>query len=377
MRDTRKNKAYFEELVIDFEEALTETQEALDAGNFSTPSSKVDISLRLFQLSIMRAVTLYSYGVSLEILKPYVLAILPFRQQLTIYADKLPAAHQPYRYAFEQLGEAGAACGSENINRYIYTLWWLSLLKACDVEQSHINDALNIVGERGKDKLLDYIALDLGDVNRPVSTKLYYPEVYKPLSDAFEASKNEQVKLLNRFMINWYDGLEAADWHDNHKCDLEFEYTDYYIGYWSLEHALVANLLNIPKKKLEQHPMVAFDLIQNEVAPLKIKNKLSDLLEDLPDINRLTLQDVASFTLKNNPSEQFKEKWGDEYFSRAMSLWRGVKECYSKSEEYNFTAQELLFVMSYEYAVAPYSSENNDAIEFYKWCFENLNEKQG
>ncbi|TMN94262.1 hypothetical protein [Pseudoalteromonas sp. S558] len=154
MRDTRKNKAYFEGLVIDFEEALTETQEALDAGNFSTPSSRVDISLRLFQLSIMRAVTLYSYGTSLEILKPYVLAILPFRQQLTIHADQLPTAHQAYRYAFEQLGEAAAACGSENINRYIYTLWWLSLLKACDVEQPHINDALNIVGERGKDKLL-------------------------------------------------------------------------------------------------------------------------------------------------------------------------------------------------------------------------------
>ncbi|MFQ3202310.1 MAG: hypothetical protein ACI87I_002040 [Pseudoalteromonas tetraodonis] len=25
---------------------------------------------------------------------------------------------------------------------------------------------------------------------------------------------------------------------------------------------------------------------------------------------RLTLQEVASFTLKNNPSKQFKEKWG-------------------------------------------------------------------
>ena len=43
----------------------------------------------------------------------------------------------------------------------------------------------------------------------------------------------------------------------------------------------------------------------------------------------LTLQDVASFTLKNNTSKQFKEKWGEEYVSRAMSLWRGVKECYS------------------------------------------------
>ena len=47
----------------------------------------------------------------------------------------------------------------------------------------------------------------------------------------------------------------------------------------------------------------------------------------------LTLQDVASFTLKNNTSKQFKEKWGEEYVSRAMLLWRGVKECYSKSEE--------------------------------------------
>ena len=60
-----------------------------------------------------------------------------------------------------------------------------------------------------------------------------------------------------------------------------------------------------------------------------------------------------------------------------MKLWRGVKECYSKSEVCNFTAQELLFAISYEYAVAPYSSENNNAIEFYKWCFENLNKDQG
>ncbi|TMO78666.1 hypothetical protein CWC16_15030 [Pseudoalteromonas sp. S3776] len=91
----------------------------------------------------------------------------------------------------------------------------------------------------------------------------------------------------------------------------------------------------------------------------------------------LTLQDVASFTLKNNPSKQFKEKWGDDYVSRAMQLWSGVKECYLKSEVCNFTAEELLFAISYEYAVAPYSSENNNAIAFYKWCFENLNKKQG
>jgi len=95
------------------------------------------------------------------------------------------------------------------------------------------------------------------------------------------------------------------------------------------------------------------------------------------NITNLTLQDVVSSTLKNNPSKQFKERWGDEYLSRAMKLWGGVKECYLKSEVCNFTSQELLFAMSYEYAVAPYSSKNNNAIAFYRWCFENLNEKQG
>ncbi|WP_024609552.1 hypothetical protein [Pseudoalteromonas sp. TB64] len=88
MRDTRKDKAYFTELVDDFEEVLIETQEALDAGNFTSPSSRVDITQRLFQLSIMRAVTYYSNGTSIEALKPYVLAILPYRQQLSDYCDK-------------------------------------------------------------------------------------------------------------------------------------------------------------------------------------------------------------------------------------------------------------------------------------------------
>ncbi|ATG79572.1 hypothetical protein AOR04_18645 [Pseudoalteromonas sp. 1_2015MBL_MicDiv] len=48
------------------------------------------------------------------------------------------------------------------------------------------------------------------------------------------------------------------------------------------------------------------------------------------NITNLTLQDVVSSTLKNNPSKQFKERWGDEYLSRAMKLWGGVKECYLK-----------------------------------------------
>ncbi|MCF7500033.1 hypothetical protein [Pseudoalteromonas sp. L1] len=90
----------------------------------------------------------------------------------------------------------------------------------------------------------------------------------------------------------------------------------------------------------------------------------------------LTFRDIAEFTLKNNPSKQFKDKWGDEYVNCAIKLWRKVKHCYSKRGECNFTPDELLFAMSYEYAVAPYGSENNNAIEFYRWCFENLDKSK-
>jgi len=256
IRDTRKDKAYFTELIEDFEEALIETQEALDAGNFTSPSSRVDITQRLFQLSIMRAVTHYSAGTSIEALKPYVLAILSYRQQLSAYADKLPVAHQVYRRAFEQLGGQGDACDSANINRYIYTLWWLSLLQACEIDQTHIDEALGIIGEQGKDTLLDNIAIALGDTNRSVSSTLYYPEIYQTLSDAFKATPEQKISLLNQFIVQWYESLEEADWYESHECECEFEYTDYYIGYWCFELPLIANVLGVSVNSLTPHSMI-------------------------------------------------------------------------------------------------------------------------
>lgn len=261
IRDTRKNEAYFIELKADFDEALLETQEALDAGDFTSPSERENVAQRLFQLAIMRAVTHYSAGTDIDLLKPYVLAILPYRLQLKAMADKLPEVHQFYRDDFERLGGAQDADGSANINRYVNTLWWLSLLKACEAPTEHIKQALSIIGERGKDTLFDNIAIALGDSNKNVANELYYPEIYQTLSDAWSAPHANKVTLLNQFIKQWYDSLEEADWHESHDCECEFEYTDYYIGYWCFEHALVANLLNITRTQLEQHSMIAVDFL--------------------------------------------------------------------------------------------------------------------
>lgn len=261
-RDTRRDSHYFKGLIVDLDEALTETQDALDAGNFTSPTERVEVAQRLYQLAIMRAVAHYSYGTSVQDLTPYVLAILPYRQQMSAVADKLPTAHQCYRDDFEQLGGVGDAEGSANINRYIYTLWWLTLLNACDAPTAHIKAALAIIGEQGKDTLLDNIAIAMGDINREVSTSLYYPEVYKTLSDAWNVTPNEREKLINTFVGQWYNKLEDADWFDNHECDCEFEYTDYYIGYWCFEAVLVVNLLSMPLTTRQTHVVIPKDLIR-------------------------------------------------------------------------------------------------------------------
>jgi len=263
VRDVRRDEGYFSQLIVDFDDALQETQTALNEGEFSSPTERVEVAQRLFQLSIMRAVAHYSYGTSVRDLSPYVLAILPYRQQLTATADKLPQPHQFYRDDFEKLGGVGDTEGSANINRYVYTLWWLTLLQVSNAPSQHINEALLIIGEQGKDSLLDNIAVALGDTKREVATSLYYPNVYQTLSDVWHATPKKQEKLMNTFVGQWYSKLEEADWYDNHECDCEFEYTDYYIGYWCFEAALVANLLAIPLKTKQSHVVMPKDLVVN------------------------------------------------------------------------------------------------------------------
>lgn len=192
MRDTRRSEDYFSELLADLDEAIDATQTALDDGDFPLPAEQVDTGQQLYQLSIMRAVAHYSAGTQKATLKPIVEAILPLRQQLNHIADTLPPEHQVYRRPFEELGLQGKACGSENVNRYIYVLWWLSLLVACDVDNAHIQAALKIIGNSGQDALLDAIAITLGDRDRKQASSLLYPERYQPLYEALKSLLNSE-----------------------------------------------------------------------------------------------------------------------------------------------------------------------------------------
>lgn len=180
LRDTRRSAAYFDELLPEFDEGIEETQQALDAGNFVLPDEQVDAAHQLYELAILRAVAHYSSGASPAELAPLVAEILPLRQQLSAVADRLPAGQQVYRQPFEVFGGQGKACGSANINRYIYALWWLGLLVATDADEAHLQQALACIGNTGRDALLDRIAARLGRPPETPAEELRYPALYRP-----------------------------------------------------------------------------------------------------------------------------------------------------------------------------------------------------
>ncbi|WP_354668600.1 PoNe immunity protein domain-containing protein [Pseudoalteromonas sp. C2R02] len=69
------------------------------------------------------------------------------------------------------------------------------------------------MGERGKDRLFDNIAIALGDSNKKIANELYYPEIYQTLSDAWSAPHVNKATFLDQFVKLWYESLIEADWH--------------------------------------------------------------------------------------------------------------------------------------------------------------------
>ncbi|WP_268960351.1 PoNe immunity protein domain-containing protein [Pseudoalteromonas galatheae] len=65
------------------------------------------------------------------------------------------------------------------------------------------------MAKRGKDTLLDNIAIALGDNDRPISPTLYYPEIYQNLSLALTVPSEQQPDLLNQFAQNWYSRIRG------------------------------------------------------------------------------------------------------------------------------------------------------------------------
>lgn len=107
---------------------------------------------------------------------------------------------------------------------------------------------------QGKDALLDYLFLAVGLSGKQGDT-LKVGKIYKDLYAICLASVEQRPAMMKKYIETWYAKSKFKGWHDLHK------YEDHgYVGYWSLESALIVRLLGIDDKEFADHPHYPKDL---------------------------------------------------------------------------------------------------------------------
>ena len=66
-----------------------------------------------------------------------------------------------------------------------------------------------------------------------------------------------------------------------------------------------------------------------------------------------TLGELINFCRSNDPSPEFKERWGSEFKERARELWGASTHAFKAGRATGYGPDEVLMVMAYDVTVAP------------------------
>jgi hypothetical protein len=218
-RDTLKPPAYWDAQVRYNETSLGEFR-AIIASADTAPEHREQLRHTVFRRELEQLIVRYSSGEPVPALRaayPGVVTALADYQQ-----EAGPAAHN-----FEQF------------DAYVYALWIVSLGILLDVDDAEFRRAVRELDNQGRDAMFDRLVA-LRVERQPQADRLMYPEPYRPLYDALDASGQAQTRLVLEFLDGWYGGMQAAYWHGSHRgADAG------YFGYWCFELAALVKGLAI------------------------------------------------------------------------------------------------------------------------------------
>lgn len=113
---------------------------------------------------------------------------------------------------------------------------------------------------RGRDTLYeDLLAYELED---RINVDNWYHDVpYRPLVfSLYRETKQESVDDLASYLGAWYSGMADAPWYDSHLAAKK-NGKGAYVGYWAVEAAVVAFLLQLDDSAFRDHPLYPRDLV--------------------------------------------------------------------------------------------------------------------
>ncbi|HDR8946594.1 PoNe immunity protein domain-containing protein [Burkholderia vietnamiensis] len=94
-----------------------------------------------------------------------------------------------------------------------------------------------------------------------VDVDTWFHESYRDcINSVYGDSDEESLTDLNAYLAKWYDSMNDVDWHDSH-LDLSEDW-GLYFGYWAIEAAALAYLLELDDDSLREHLVYPNDLVQ-------------------------------------------------------------------------------------------------------------------
>lgn len=89
----------------------------------------------------------------------------------------------------------------------------------------------------------------------------YHEIPYKDLINSIYQETDEAgINDIKNYLNNWYKSLSRAPWHDSH-LNIEGENCAGYFGYWAIEAAAVAYLMDLDDSSFREHLVYPKDLV--------------------------------------------------------------------------------------------------------------------
>ncbi|WP_233832545.1 PoNe immunity protein domain-containing protein [Paraburkholderia sp. ZP32-5] len=95
-----------------------------------------------------------------------------------------------------------------------------------------------------------------------VDVDVWFHESYRDLINSMYSDTDELgISLIRSFLGKWYQAMNAASWHDSH---LKANVADggAYVGYWAIEAAAAAYLLELDDTSFRDHLLYPKDLVE-------------------------------------------------------------------------------------------------------------------
>ena len=176
-------------------------------------------------------------------------------------------------------------CSLHNLNFYNWCFWVAGLALLLDVPDEQWNRLLALIGNPGRDKLLDTV-LATRQGARKIGSTVLHPQPYARLMLAIDAPRAQQAPLLADFVQHWYTELarkdgEALWWHAYGDPVLHPLEKGSYFGRWCIEAAVAAKVFDMDDRQCLAHEHYPGALIHPESAHMATYHQEGSLLTRL------------------------------------------------------------------------------------------------